>query len=597
MLLLGILTGLVGLSRAYSDFNSICSLPTHTVNYVSSSNTRGSLDIVWSCFGTLIACVYWILHFNIPPSKEHVSKRRGEFLGGDWLRTYEPMALLAFWSCFTVLVPELIYCTSIVEWFNARSQLQKLRKELERKGGRFEEEAECWKKTHMFFANMGGFVLLYRYEVAGPGDENEFSDQLEPGTEYAVSRHQSVAVPGSRSNSVALPSANVVQTGSEDENPEKHEEAIGSEDTEQPHRQSSSATSNTEQSEDAPETGQGAAGQIEYANRRVSQALDYVPEIKFKRRFKSRGPDRTNTLQSVQSIQSALNPTAHHLRKYHLNAKLLIAAIQAGLVSHKAVPEDEIEDRSKSDWLAKLLVVFQLCQFFVGVLARLVEHLPVTPLEVAVSAFAVCSLGAYFFLFSKPKNARTTVPLRIYNTKKDIEKDLETLDLSDRPSGGQPPPPIELRLRRENMLDNRDIYRYMWAALLCCGSTIFGGIHLAGWNLDFPSYPDMWLWRSCAIATAAIPMIIPLEIGIGVVLVVMPISWVRNKFEIKVNEAVVKVAKNFWYGLMATLLYVLTIAYALARLVILVEMFRTLFYLPPKAYLTPSWSLNIPHIG
>lgn len=46
-----------------------------------------------------------------------------------------------------------------------------------------------------------------------------------------------------------------------------------------------------------------------------------------------------------------------------------------------------------------------------------------------------------------------------------------------------------------------------------------------------------------------------------------------------------------------TLMWFLGVAYGIARCILIVEMIRTLFYLPPDAYMTPNWSWSIPQMG
>ena len=41
---------LAALSHAYISFDTICSIPSTTVNYVSSVDTRGTIDILWFDF-------------------------------------------------------------------------------------------------------------------------------------------------------------------------------------------------------------------------------------------------------------------------------------------------------------------------------------------------------------------------------------------------------------------------------------------------------------------------------------------------------------------------------------------------------------------
>ena len=53
-----------------------------------------------------------------------------------------------------------------------------------------------------------------------------------------------------------------------------------------------------------------------------------------------------------------------------------------------------------------------------------------------------------------------------------------------------------------------------------------------------------------------------------------------------------ELSDNLWIGL----LVVLCSLYLLARLYLLVEVFRTLCFLPPDAYIS-TWAANIPHIA
>ena len=148
---ISICLGFLPATEAYTSFIPNCTLPNATANYVSSPNTRGSLYIVWSCFATLIACVYAILYLNIPPRAEHVSPTQQRKLKNS--HTLKGI----FWSVDTLFAPEHRLAFAVKELLNARKQLKLLRLWLQGNA----PEVECdWKLFHMFYANMGGFVLL-----------------------------------------------------------------------------------------------------------------------------------------------------------------------------------------------------------------------------------------------------------------------------------------------------------------------------------------------------------------------------------------------------------------------------------------------------
>ena len=67
-------------------------------------------------------------------------------------------------------------------------------------------------------------------------------------------------------------------------------------------------------------------------------------------------------------------------RRLTLTARGVALLAQCGLLPD--IPEEEIRDKSKANNLAKALVVLQACWMLVQVIARLVERLPVTLLEV-----------------------------------------------------------------------------------------------------------------------------------------------------------------------------------------------------------------------
>jgi hypothetical protein len=114
-----------------------------------------------------------------------------------------------------------------------------------------------------------------------------------------------------------------------------------------------------------------------------------------------------------------------------------------------------------------------------------------------------------------------------------------------------------------------------WGLLI--GSVIFGAIHLAVWNFMFPTSIERTIWRIASIlCTSGLCVLY----GCDIILSALDNS---ERFTFLSNVYVV-ISILFFLG------------YILARLFMIVETFRTLFFLPPSAYIA-TWASNVPHIA
>ncbi|KAG6859225.1 hypothetical protein C0995_010563, partial [Termitomyces sp. Mi166 len=66
------------------------------------------------------------------------------------------------------------------------------------------------------------------------------------------------------------------------------------------------------------------------------------------------------------------------------------------------ISKEEIMDRSKGDILAKCLVLLQVTWFILQMLARAIQHLAISELEIVTLAFALLNLMIYFCWWNKP---------------------------------------------------------------------------------------------------------------------------------------------------------------------------------------------------
>jgi len=72
--------------KSLTSFDTNCTLPSHSFNYVQGPNSRGSLQIVWSCLATLFACTYTVLHINIPKQRAGKDGGYSRYLRIWWKR-------------------------------------------------------------------------------------------------------------------------------------------------------------------------------------------------------------------------------------------------------------------------------------------------------------------------------------------------------------------------------------------------------------------------------------------------------------------------------------------------------------------------------
>jgi hypothetical protein len=107
---------------------------------------------------------------------------------------------------------------------------------------------------------------------------------------------------------------------------------------------------------------------------------------------------------------------------------------------------------------------------------------------------------------------------------------------------------------------------------VAAGAIIFGGIHLAVWNFDFPTMIERDVWRAASIASTVL-----MPIMYSVLFINEFVRGFRSKSFVK------------WWNIVFGSMYLLV------RLFLLVEIFRTLIYLPPGTYLT-TWVSNIPNV-
>ena len=241
--------------------------------------------------------------------------------------------------------------------------------------------------------------------------------------------------------------------------------------------------------------------------------------------------------------------------------------------------EAEIRDKGKSDWLAKSLVLLQTSWFVMQCIARAIDHLPVTHLEIVTLAYAAMNFVIYIFWWNKPLNVNR--PIRVF-------RKLESRDA--QPQVAEPTSGLTwemlftlivngegdyLDLSREDRVprfwaDDRSGDFILADSIVLWVGVCFGAIHCIAWAFSFPTHMELLIWRMSSVSITAVPVYI--------------------FFGIFLADCLNNLRFAYFILLPGGILYII------ARAVTLVLAFISLRELPTGAYETVYWTTFIPHV-
>jgi len=284
------------------------------------------------------------------------------------------------------------------------------------------------------------------------------------------------------------------------------------------------------------------------------------------------------------------------------------------------ISKAEIEDKSKGDAISKGVVILQTSWFVIQCIARGVQGLPITELELVTVAFAALNFVIYVLWWEKPQNVQRGV--RVYKKRRTEEAgddgDIETTvgywvalrdAVSDLPAAIVRGPsaidsdfdswlarvltwpfvqPLYIMLSyRDNEYEKRvnTFYPDKWVEtsenfssfVVVTITLAFGGIHCIGWTFDFPSNIERTLWRVASISITGIPILVfPLGV-LG--------DMVDNVFKKRFGDFCINMS------------VILPLSfYLLSRLALLVLSLLPLRSLPSAAFHVVHWTSIIPHV-
>ena len=257
--------------------------------------------------------------------------------------------------------------------------------------------------------------------------------------------------------------------------------------------------------------------------------------------------------------------------------------------------EAEIRDRGKGDWIAKSLVLLQTSWFLMQCIARAIEHLPVTQLEIVTFAYAAINIATYIFWWNKPLNIDR--PVRVFRKSEALETQPpvnepipQARKLTWKTIGDGLSTMIITGEDDDVDLSSKDRVPMFWADYAgydtgaipaglgaCFG--MFGGIHCIAWGFPFPTHIESLTWDIASATLIAVPVYVAWMPNLGYFLGRM------------MDSAEFGDTVDYFVAFSGGILYIL------ARAVTLVLAFTSLRELPPGAFDTVHWTTFIPHIS
>jgi len=578
-----------------------CSLPQISTNFVAGPNIRGTLSILWNCLSIIVLCAWNIQHLNIPsrrPYSDPSGNKHGWFRRSWWGLIDTATALR--WMALTIVVPEYIMGKALSERLAAASSLMSLRSQ-------FDEEMEM---VHAYVMNMDGYYL-------------DFSD-----LEFSGAKDSKINSPGS----IGLTSTLVDYSGVHfsglqvDKHSGLHQDVV--KESNKLGKDCLAVSPNSKAAKDN-KISIIEEGSSKDNNRGIVRSFESVCEAKAHvekmpapasanhsaqiqppqalRHNKSETGPQPASSAPVQQIASStfsvfqrLNLSRFKQEAWALTALQLLNAKSFKL--YRELPpasSQDLEALSKSDSIVKFLTILQISWLIIQLIVRYQNELLSSQLEITTLAFSVCSMITYAILWNRPRGITTRYRVKATKVPKEDEiispaifgpgylwtwhrfreREDEGLHLMPIPNdAGHAVDVRHLFSGYENTFVLRTLIewlRYNHPAVVSVivgsvlGGTIFGGLHCLAWNFSFPTHTELVLWRTCSILTTILP---PLSVYFN-------IQWSYYNGWAEPEEGT---AARRLHG--RVLLVCFIIPYILARLFLLFEIFWTLFFLPPDAF-------------
>lgn len=540
-----------------STFSPNCTLPEATVNYVSSPDIQGTLDVLWSCLSILLLCTWTVQHLNVPFKRNPPTKL------ASILQAILLVAEKALWMLVNLIFPEWMLGKALLDLVSARF-CQKTLEPYAEKDGRE------WTLTHSFFANLGDFAIV-------------FSDDTPDATEHLVVKED-----GNDDGGTENPSSE--ETNSREE----YLDLLGGQ-VPLVHRQLGNNKSYLTRFE-SPSPSDGNIWKPNAKNYALAnQAIALSTQSVLLSRFSA-------SCQNIIRLQGNV---------WVLDAAQLSKAREFGIIDTLPdVTEEQINNQNKGDTVVKALALGQSLWMIIQVIARRATGVDSSQLEIMAVAFSVVAFLTYLCLLYKPKGVQCVTPVQA--SRYASAEELIEIGLVGPESFYQGPrtPYIGNYSLPQFGLHNGVLSRATVSVVGGVGGGVFGVIHCAAWYYQFPTATERLMWQIASVVASIIPAVTSIA-AIGQWHAIFR-ALLKQKAPSAPKERIQR--RNFLdrvagmtegipglYSLLlvsyGTFIFLVALLYSAARLYLIVESFRSLCFLSPSAFSTVNWSISLPHVG
>ncbi|KAL8716495.1 MAG: hypothetical protein Q9225_006186 [Loekoesia sp. 1 TL-2023] len=285
---------------------------------------------------------------------------------------------------------------------------------------------------------------------------------------------------------------------------------------------------------------------------------------------------------------------------FPVTAKQIHYLVKEKYMAIPDISEKEIFDKSKADQFTKTIACLQTGWFVTECIARAIQRLPISPLELSTCAIILCTVAVYFFWLYKPLNVTTPTTLTIdcsmatilvragteaekpfWNTPMDFVEPPTVYTFGNWPSLAKYWGPYRKPFVRIPNDRNPQLYGIRQRAAYSLVVVFFSTISFAEWYFDFPSPTERLVWRTaCIIAEAS--------------LFVHAIAEAVSHHAPPHDYTYIEGYKLRWPANMA--FFVPATTYFLARMALVAVALSSLRSLPAESYVNLQWSTFIPHL-
>ena len=429
---------------------------TTVTGWEAGPTSRGTLSLLWGCLLTIFACTWTVLHLNVPDLEEDM-----------WWKLLRKIK----WMAITILFPEFILSKAVCDIRLALCELHEFDKYLQ-----FDKKTNRFICQHWWVKYPRRAKLLYRLLGLQPPQ---------------------LADPKPQPNTQSPPSSD----------PSREEDSLA---------QSSSASSRNSAAESGQDDGPNVEG-YDTNPQGPRPGRSDAPEgvVAKDAELKEEQQQSWTVVHSYYAQMGGLMYQDKFGNYYALTASKLTPRYHwtdPHPLKHLVLAKEDIEDKSKADWLLKAIAILRITWLILSVAVRGTTGLPVTQLEIATIAFAVFAIATYAANLWKPKDVAR--PTLLQSTSFGYSG-VVTFDSTQRfvhrlrsPSkAGEDAKKIPDVRRVPNdvvWMEGDTPLMYVLTAIL---SLVFGGLHCIAWNFEFPTGAELMTWRVASLISAILPVI------------------------------------------------------------------------------------------